>query len=74
MINVVGIQLPRGILLPESVLYSDWFSVFASFVAINTVMYLVVGIIHILPVIRFTNSRGRERRAESRSIDPADRY
>ncbi|MFR0639240.1 hypothetical protein ACPROK_07735 [Glutamicibacter soli] len=66
----LAMYVPRGILLPESVLYAQWFSVLASFVAINTVIYLILGITKILPPIRFGGSRGRERRSETRSIDP----
>jgi hypothetical protein len=62
---------PTGILLPEEVLQSDWFSVLATFVAINTVIYVVLGVIKILPKV---NVRGRHsgasRRSETRSIHP----
>lgn len=64
------VHVPRGIILPESVLLSDWFAVLASFVAINTVLYLVLGMAKLLPVIRLKGSRGRERRSETRNIDP----
>ncbi|MGX1591202.1 hypothetical protein ACWICO_08780 [Glutamicibacter sp. NPDC055491] len=64
------VQIPHGIILPESVLLSDWFAVLASFVAINTVLYLVLGLAKLLPVIRIRSSRGRERRSETRNIDP----
>ena len=66
----LAMHVPRGILLPESVLYAQWFSVLASFVAINTVIYLILGITKILPPIRFGGPKGRERRSETRSIDP----
>ena len=33
-----------GLLLPESVLSSDWFAVLAAFVAINTVMYVTLAV------------------------------
>ncbi|MFE6736038.1 hypothetical protein [Microbacterium sp. NPDC057650] len=60
-----------GILLPESLLYSDWFSVLATFVAINTLIYVVLGIIKTLPKAgprrRHT---GASRRSETRSIHP----
>ncbi|KSU66235.1 hypothetical protein AS038_10570 [Arthrobacter sp. NIO-1057] len=57
-------------ILPESVLLSDWFAVLASFVAINTVLYLVLALVKMLPVIRVKSTRGRERRSETRNIDP----
>ncbi|WP_345471637.1 hypothetical protein QMQ05_15955 [Glutamicibacter ectropisis] len=62
--------LPRGILLPESILLTPWFGILASFVAINTVLYLVLSLSKILPVLRLGGSKGRERRSETRNIDP----
>ena len=64
------VHIPRGILLPESVLSTTWFSILASFVAINNVVYLVLGIVKIIPKIKLRRSRGRDRRSETRSIDP----
>ncbi|WP_404288055.1 hypothetical protein [Glutamicibacter arilaitensis] len=66
----LGLIVPRGLILPENVLYSSWFSVLASFVAINTLIYLVLGVMKIIPVIRLSAGRGRERRSETRNIDP----
>lgn len=59
-----------GILLPESVLHTAWFNVFATFVAINTVIYVILSITKLFPVIRFGRRRGRERRRTNRSIYP----
>lgn len=60
-----------GILLPQSALASDWFGVLAAFVAINTLIYLLLGLSKLLPVIRFRLRRGgRNRRSETRSIYP----
>ena len=61
---------PTGFLLPESVLQSDWFSVLATFVAINTIIYVVLGIIKVLPKVRLRRHRGASRRSETRSIHP----
>lgn len=61
---------PTGFLLPESVLQSDWFSVLATFVAINTIIYVVLGIIKILPKVRLRRHSGASRRSETRSIHP----
>ena len=61
---------PTGFLIPESVLYSDWFSVLATFVAINTVIYVLLGTIKILPKVRMRRHRGANRRSETRSIHP----
>lgn len=59
-----------GFLLPESLLYSDWFSILATFVAINTVIYVVLGIIKVLPRVRLGRRGGASRRSETRSIHP----
>ncbi|WP_083956425.1 hypothetical protein [Tersicoccus phoenicis] len=63
--------VPRGILLPESVLYGHAFAVLSTFVAINTVMYAVLTIVKILPGVRLPRRRsGRRLRKETRSIYP----
>ena len=58
-------------LLPESVLHSGWFAVLAVFVAINTVMYVVLATATMLSKVhvsdRFTS---RDRRTQNRSIHP----
>lgn len=60
-----------GILLPAEILGSQWFSVLATFVAINTVVYLVLGMIKILPRLRIARRHhGASRRSETRSIHP----
>lgn len=64
-------MIVAGILLPESVLDSSWFGVFASFVAINTVIYVTLSVAKLLPVVRIRRRRGADLRAESRSIYPA---
>ena len=62
---------PLGILLPESVLYSTWFAVLATFVAINTVMYVTLATLKALPAIRPRDwFRRRYVRARTRSIYP----
>ena len=64
-------MVPYGILLPRSVLESDWFAVLATFVAINTVMYVALAVAKLLPKVYpgswFTS---RNRRGETRSIYP----
>ena len=63
--------IPTGILLPESVLYSDWFGIFAAFVAINTVIYVLLSVSKLFPVIHFGRKKqGFELRTETRSIYP----
>ncbi|WP_231916078.1 hypothetical protein [Microbacterium karelineae] len=61
--------VPAGILLPVEVLHSDGFALLAAFVAVNTLVYLALAVLKILPVPR-PPRRGRTRRAETRSIHP----
>lgn len=66
-------DLLGGILLPESFLQSEFFQVLATFVAINTLMYVTLAIAKMLP--RWHPSdllRGRNRRREDRSIWAVD--
>ena len=63
-IAVVG-----SILLPESAMHSQWFDVLSMFVAVNTVLYLTLAIIKLLPKIYLSDWINlRNRRGESRSI------
>jgi hypothetical protein len=58
-------------LLPSSLLHSEWFAILAAFVAINTVMYCALAVVKTLPRIYPTDwVRPRKPRAESRSIHP----
>ncbi|MBS7547622.1 hypothetical protein KHA85_05875 [Dietzia sp. Marseille-Q0999] len=58
-------------LLPESVLSSDWFAVLAAFVAINTVMYVTLAVTKTLPKIHVRDLLPRNYvRSETRSIHP----
>jgi len=62
---------PWGVLLPETFLRSPFFAVLATFVAINTVMYLSLAVAKILPKVYVTDYlRGRNRRRTNRSIHP----
>ncbi|TFB77936.1 hypothetical protein E3O06_00050 [Cryobacterium glaciale] len=62
---------PVGILLPGSVLQSDFFAILATFVAINTVMYAALAIAKILPRVYLGDLvPGQRRRLETRSIYP----
>ncbi|NHI17789.1 hypothetical protein [Microbacterium excoecariae] len=63
--------LPAGILFPVEVLQSGWVAVLASFVAVNTILYMALALLKIFPAPRLTH-RGRSRRAETRSIHPDD--
>ncbi|MEP9383643.1 hypothetical protein [Nocardioides sp. KR10-350] len=60
-----------GILFPSSVLRSEWFAILSTFVAVNTVMYVVLAIVKLLPRVYVSDLfRGRNRRSETRNIDP----
>jgi len=60
-----------GVLLPEQWLQSDWFSVLATFVAVNTLIYVVLGVLKLIPKIRIRRAHtGASRRSETRSIHP----
>lgn len=60
-----------GILLPESTLRTEWFAVLAAFVAINTMMYVVLATAKALPKVYLTDwVRRRYQRSETRSIFP----
>lgn len=64
-------MIPTGILLPEEWLQTEWFSVLATFVAINTLIYVVLGIVKIIPKFRWRRAySGASRRSETRSIHP----
>lgn len=58
---------PTGLLLPESILETELFAVLATFVAINTIMYVALAVAKILPKVYVTDWI----RAETRSIHPA---
>ncbi|MBI1352644.1 MAG: hypothetical protein GC156_16205 [Actinomycetales bacterium] len=65
------IAVPAGILLPETFLQSEFFQVLATFVAINTLMYVTLAIAKMLPRVYMTDVfRGRNRRKEARGILP----
>ena len=60
-----------GILLPESTLREEFIAVLAAFVAINTIVYVTLAVAKILPKVYLRDVFAtRNRRAETRSIDP----
>ena len=62
---------PMGLLLPESILRNEVVAVLAAFVAINTIVYVTLAVAKILPKVYVTDWIGsRNRRSETRSIDP----
>ena len=57
--------------LPENVMHGAWFAALSMFVAINTVLYLTLAIIKLLPKAYVSDwVDQRNRRGESRSIYP----
>lgn len=55
----------------ESILGSEWYIVLASFVAINTAMYVILALVKTLPRIYIRDLLPRTyHRAETRSIYP----
>ena len=60
-----------GILLPESFLTTEFFQVLATFVAINTLLYLTLAVAKMLPRVHPTDLLNRRnRRREPRGIIP----
>lgn len=60
-----------GLLLPDSVVSSPIFAVIATFVAINTVIYVALAVAKILPRPNFGKwLHQQDRRTETRSIYP----
>lgn len=65
------LQLVAGLLLPEGLMHTRWFAILSTFVAVNTVLYLTLAIIKILPKAYLSDwVDHRNRRAETRSIYP----
>jgi hypothetical protein len=68
---MTGIALVGSILLRESAMHSQWFNVLSMFVAVNTVLYLTLAIIKLLPKAYLSDwVNQRNRRKENRSIYP----
>jgi hypothetical protein len=58
-------------LLPEHVLHTPWFTVLASFVALNTLMYCALSLAKVLPKVYLSDwITSTNRRAQTRSIYP----
>ncbi|WP_200956456.1 hypothetical protein [Nocardioides sp. Soil777] len=68
---LAGSMVPMGLLLPESILRNELVAVLAAFVAINTIVYVTLAVAKILPKVYFSDLVDtRNRRSETRSIDP----
>ena len=67
-------MIPPATVFPSSWLTSPWYATLTAFVAVNTLLYVVLSISKILPRVHPTTwllSRdGASRRRESRSIYP----
>lgn len=60
-----------GLLLPESFLHSRFFIILATLVALNTVIYAALSLIHVLPHwFKASWVRRRRQRKATRSIYP----
>jgi hypothetical protein len=68
---VTGVAFLASILLPENIMHSPWFAVLSMFVAVNTVLYLTLAVIKLLPKAYLSDwVDQRNRRSEPRSIYP----
>lgn len=66
--------LPWGILFPASVLEHPVVAVLSAFVAVNTLVYTVLALGKLLPKLYLSDVvTHRDRRSETRHIDPAAR-
>lgn len=65
------VNLISGLLLPESFLHSRFFLILATLVALNTVVYAALSLVHVLPKwFKPSWLRGHRQRAATRSIYP----
>jgi hypothetical protein len=63
--------LHSGILIPETFLHSRFFVILATLVALNTVVFAALSVIHIFPKLVKPNwLAGRHHRRVTRSIFP----
>ena len=67
---MTGVLLVAGV-LHESIMHTAWFASLSMFVAINTVLYLTLAIVKLLPKAYLSDwIDQRNRRSEIRSIYP----
>jgi hypothetical protein len=67
---MIAAAVRAGVVLPEALLFTDWFRVMAAFVAMNTVMYAALAVAKVLPKVQLPDLR-RGQRSEPRGIYPA---
>ena len=66
-----AMNLIEGLLLPESFLQARFFVVLATLVALNTVIYAALSVVHVIPKwFKPSWLRGRRPRGMTRSIYP----
>lgn len=66
---MIAAAVRAGVVLPEALLFTDWFRVMAAFVAVNTVMYAALAVAKVLPKLQPPDWR-RGQRSEPRGIYP----
>lgn len=68
---MTAVWLIGGMLLPESITHTEWFAVLCVFVAVNTVLYLTLAIVKLLPKAYLSEwVDQRNRRAEPEASIP----
>jgi hypothetical protein len=71
VVTTATVVVPMGVLLPDSILRNELIAVLAAFVAINTIVYVTLAVAKMLPKLYLRDYlSSRNRRAETRSIDP----
>jgi hypothetical protein len=66
-----SIDILSGLLLPESFMQSRFFVILATLVALNTVVYAALSVVHVIPKwFKPSWLRGRRPRGVTRSIYP----
>jgi hypothetical protein len=65
------ITVIEGLLLPESFMQSRFFVILATLVALNTVIFAALSVVHVVPKwFKPSWLRGRRPRGQTRSIYP----
>jgi hypothetical protein len=68
---MTGVSGLASLVAPGSIMHTQWFAALSAFVAVNTVLYLTLAIIKILPKAYLSDwVDQRNRRSETRSIYP----
>ncbi len=68
---MLSATIQAGVLLPETFLHTRFFVILATVVALNTVIYAALSLVHIFPKLFKPNwIRGHRNRRVTRSIFP----